>query len=144
MTITDAIAKALYECFGDNYEIYTENVEQGLKEPCFFIETVEKSGGQYLGGKYRRDSSFCIHYFPVSGEPGAECEEVVEKLFWLLECIPFQDGLIRGTDLCGKVDDSVLHFFVDYNRFILKLPDAESMGKVEIEVESKGKGEGNC
>lgn len=35
--ITDAISIALNGEFGDGYTNYTENVKQGLKEPCFFI-----------------------------------------------------------------------------------------------------------
>ena len=31
------IAIALNEEFGDDYEIYTEEIKQDLKEPCFFI-----------------------------------------------------------------------------------------------------------
>lgn len=30
------ISTALYKEFGDEYEIYQEEIRQGLKEPCFF------------------------------------------------------------------------------------------------------------
>lgn len=33
--IMDAVTRRLNELFGDGYEIYTDAVEQGLKEPCF-------------------------------------------------------------------------------------------------------------
>lgn len=32
--IIDAISTTIYAEFGDDYEIYTESIEQGLKEPC--------------------------------------------------------------------------------------------------------------
>ena len=35
--ILDAISNALNEEFGDEYEIYSEDIKQDLKEPCFFI-----------------------------------------------------------------------------------------------------------
>lgn len=35
--ITDAISIALNGEFGDGYTNYTENVKQGLKEPCFLF-----------------------------------------------------------------------------------------------------------
>ena len=35
--IVKGIAVQLNAVFGDGFEIYQNNVEQGLKEPCFFI-----------------------------------------------------------------------------------------------------------
>ena len=34
--IIKGISMALNAAFGDGYEIYQNDVEQGLKEPCFF------------------------------------------------------------------------------------------------------------
>ena len=36
--IVDGIVQAISAAYGEEYEIYTENVEQGLTEPCFLIE----------------------------------------------------------------------------------------------------------
>lgn len=33
--IIDGISISLNAEFGDDYKIYTESIEQGLKEPCF-------------------------------------------------------------------------------------------------------------
>lgn len=142
MSVMDAIVRALHWEFGDWCEIYPEEVKQGLKEPCFLIETVQQSGGLYRGQRYRRNASFCIHYFPESDEPEEECRGVMESLFWLLECIPFGDGMIRGTEMHGKTEDSVLNFFVDYNCFLLRTQEEEKMEHVEIVT--KGKGEDKC
>ena len=35
--IIKGISMALNAAFGDGYEIYQNDVEQGLKEPCFLI-----------------------------------------------------------------------------------------------------------
>ena len=35
--IIDGISVAINTEFGDDYEIYTESIEQGLEEPCFSI-----------------------------------------------------------------------------------------------------------
>lgn len=140
MTVTDAIVQALHREFGDGYEIYTENVEQGLREPCFLIETIETSGGQYRGIRHKRELSFCIHYFPVSQEPEEECNNMADRLIDLLEVIPFGDGKIRGTKMSGKVEDSVLNFLIEYNRFTIKAREGEKMKHVDIDV----KGENRC
>ena len=39
-SIIEAISIALNAEFGDDYTTYTEEQEQGLKEPCFFISTL--------------------------------------------------------------------------------------------------------
>ena len=36
--ILDAVTRKLNELFGDDYEIYTDPVKQGLTEPCFFVQ----------------------------------------------------------------------------------------------------------
>lgn len=140
MTVTDAIVQALHREFGDDYEIYTENVEQGLQEPCFLIETIETSGGQYRGIRHKRELSFCIHYFPASQEPEEECNGMADQLIDLLEIIPFGDGKIRGSGMKGKAEGGVLNFLIDYDRFTIRPSGEEKMEHVKIDV----KGESKC
>ena len=58
--------------FGDDYEIYTESVEQGLNEPCFSILCLNPTNEQFLGRRYFRKNQFCIHYFPKGEEKNKE------------------------------------------------------------------------
>ena len=39
--IIKGISMALNAAFGDGYEIYQNDVEQGLKEPCFLIAVLQ-------------------------------------------------------------------------------------------------------
>ena len=48
----------------EEYTIYTEDVEQGLEEPCFFIFSLKPSSKQLVGNRYDRKYPFDIHYFP--------------------------------------------------------------------------------
>lgn len=43
--IVKGIAVQLNAVFGDGFEIYQNNVEQGLKEPCFFIAVLQPEIG---------------------------------------------------------------------------------------------------
>lgn len=138
MTLVDAISEALNTEFGENYEIYTEDVEQELTTPCFLIETVETSGGQYLGRKQKRENSFCLHYFPDSAEASEECRQVSERLFELMELLPFGDGKIRGKNMKAKVEDDVLHFFVDYDRFMVGITETDMMTLMNVDIDMKG------
>lgn len=56
--IVDGIVQAISAAYGEEYEIYTENVEQGLTEPCFLIECINPSFEQFLGRRYHEKVPF--------------------------------------------------------------------------------------
>ncbi len=117
--IIDAISMALAKEFGERYEIYTENIEQGLKEPCFSIVCINPDISQFLGNRYKRKNLFCIHYFPESStDKRVEGFEVTEKVFSCLELIDFEGDKIRGTNFRVEIDEEVFHFFIDYDLFV--------------------------
>lgn len=121
--IIDAICLAISSNFGDETEIYTESVEQDLKEGSFLIVCLNPTNSRFLGDRYLRTNQFCIHYFPKTDKPNAECLEVLEELFDTLETIEVDGDLLRGTDMSNEMDDDVLHFFVNYDFFTLNRPD---------------------
>lgn len=106
--------------FGDNYEIFTESVEQGLKEPCFFIKCLKTTNSHYINNKYERIHLFCIQYFPSTSEKNYECNEVQERLNQCLEYIQVGEDLTRGTKMHGEMIDGILNFFINYDFYILK------------------------
>lgn len=117
--IIASISNALYSEFG--YENHMEQIKQGFKEPCFFIQCLNPNIRQFLGKRYFRQNQFCIQYFPKSNTDGnAECYSVAETLQFLLETIPVSDKYIRGTNMRYEVVDGVLNFFVNYDCFIYK------------------------
>lgn len=122
--IVDGICKALSDAFGDGYEIYTENVQQNLTEPCFLVKLVKPTQNQFFGKRYYRTQLFCIHYFPKSkDEPDAECFEVQDKLNDCLEYITVDGDLIRGTQMNSDITDDVLSFMVNYDMYVIKQPE---------------------
>lgn len=57
----------------------------------------------------------------------------------LLETIPYDSGLLRGTDMSYEVTDDILHFFVNYDFFVRKLEeDVPRMESVNSRVKVKG------
>lgn len=129
-SIIDAVAKALNGEFGDDYEIYGEQIEQGLKEPCFFVAIIEASVQPYPGNRYLRHNQLCIQYFPLSTAKNRECEDVAVRLEQCLECIALDDGYIRGTDMSHEVHDAVMSFFVNYNMFVTRINENEQMESI--------------
>lgn len=121
--LVESISMALMAGFGEAYTVYDDSVEQGLKEPCFFIQCLESTNNRYMGQRYFRTNQFCVQYFPKDREnPRRECEQTAERLYEVLECLTIYD---IQTQLWGKkmrhtVEDGVLNFFVNYDLFILK------------------------
>lgn len=119
-SIIDGICKALSEEFGDEYEIYTEEVQQDLTAPCFSVIMLKPSINQFLKNRYYRVNSFCIHYFPSSDEPLQEIRDIQERLMDCLEYITVAADTIRGTNMNSEISDDVLLFFVNYDMFVYK------------------------
>lgn len=125
--IISAISNAIYLEFGDEYEIYTENVEQGLEEPCFSIFCINPSIRHFFDKRYKTTNLFNILYFPKNSEPESEINDVRERLYNCLEYISDESDLLRGTDMNTQTIDGVLNFFVNYNFFIRKKIESDDM-----------------
>lgn len=136
--IIDGISISLNAEFGDDYKIYTESIEQGLKEPCFSIICVNPTNDLYLGKRYFRKNQFCIQYFPKGEDKYAECLDVAERMFDCLEVISVGDDLQRGTSMHGEVVDRVLHFFVNYDMFVYKVESTDAMEGIDLTSNVEG------
>ena len=85
-SIIKGISVAINTEFGDGYTIYTESIEQGLKEPCFFISCLNPTNKVFFGERYFRTNQMCIQYIPTKTRvEKEECNSVVEMLFNCLE-----------------------------------------------------------
>jgi hypothetical protein len=138
--IIDGICEALNTEFGDAYEIYTEDVQQNLTEPCFTVVLVKPSTKQFLGKRYYRTNLFCIHYFPQSKDNAkSESFDVQERLMDCLEYITVDGDVTRGTQMNGEMNDGVLSFFANYDMFVVKEVEGEpEMETLEHETSVKG------
>lgn len=129
--IIDAISISINAEFGDEYEIYTESIEQGLEEPCFSIFCLNPTNRLFMGKRYFRTNQFCIQYFPSTNDPKAECNSVLENLYSILELIEVDEDLVRGTNMKGEIVDGVLNFFINYNMFMYKTEEKIFMENVK-------------
>lgn len=142
--IIQAIAKALDDEFNaesNAYEIYNEEIKQGLKEPAFFIQSLNPSTDLFLGKRYLKHIHILIQYFPKSSDYQSECSDVGERLNWIVEWITCNgdDKPIRGSHMHYEVIDGVLNFFVDYEFFVRKVEIVNPMETLELkQIEKKG------
>ncbi|HBE9334530.1 TPA: hypothetical protein KNH13_002699 [Clostridioides difficile] len=130
--IIDGISIKLDKSFGNEYTIYSEDVEQGINEPCFFIVPINSSKASYPNARELKKNSFDVHYFPKSNDKSFEINEIAEMLLEELEYIEIDGDLVRGTNMNFEIIDNVLHFFVDYNYFTIKSNDTDKMDTVEL------------
>lgn len=140
--IMDAVTRRLDELFGDGYTIYTDGVEQGLEEPCFFVQFLEPSEKPMIGSRYYRQTDMCIQYMPEdTQQTSRELNRVSDILMNGMEYITLTDGnLLRGTGMKVRMEvrmeDGVLTFFVSYNMFVMKpKPQEEPMEGLEASTQ---------
>ncbi len=124
--IMDAVTRKLDALFPE-ITVYTNGVEQGLIEPCFFVGLLEPSEKPLLGHRYFRSTGVSIQYLPGEVEqPARELNRALDILIESMEYLSLADGsLMRGTKRSGEPRDGVLNFFVDYDRFGMRTGNTE-------------------
>lgn len=138
-SIIESISISLNAEFGDGYKNFVESVEQGLKEPCFFIFCLNPTNELFLGKRYFRQNQFCIQFFPQNKDQAKqECNSVAERLYLCLEELTVSGDLVRGTKMKYEVVDGVLNFFVNYDMFVYKVVENTPMEEIEENVSVKG------
>lgn len=135
--IVDGISKALNQEFGDEYEIYQNNVLQGLDEPCFFIAVLEPSKDQLLQNRFLQRNPFDVHYFPVDPDDNRDMQGTAERMLDCLEWI-IPEEPIRGTEIRWQIEDGVLHFFVSYNVVRNRMIQKDLMQEITQNITTEG------
>ena len=124
----EAIIKTLHNAFS-TYKIYTENVEQGLKTPCFSILPLKVSGNRHLQNRHKHTHQFMVQYFPKGKDTYAECSMMLPNLLLLLADV----GNYHAIKLSGEIVDGVLHFEAVYTDFIdVDVDDSEDMAEYNL------------
>lgn len=111
-----AIADRLAEIFGDDVPIYAENVPQGLKTGCFYINCINHTQNIMTFGK-RKMTDFDVMYLPAEGSLSAE-SEINEALVYLTDeftQLEVNGKIFKGTDVSVQKTDGVLHYFISFD-----------------------------
>ena len=103
----------------DQYDVYTESIEQGFEEPCFAIHQLTADITPYPNYRTEIVQHFDVRFFPPETRPREQCRAVAETLTFLLR----QLSSLRGTNLNWEITDDVLHFFVSYRQFVREIPE---------------------
>lgn len=135
--VLDGICLAIHKNFAD-CDIYTENVEQGLREPCFLITAISPKYKPYIGNRYLFTMSVGVQYFPKSdNEKRQECNKVTEELIEILDIIEILGDKTRMKEFDSSYQDEVLTFIADFSIFCYKIDedDYELMENCDIYFE---------
>lgn len=130
--IVDGICLAINAEFGDDFKIYTEKIEQGLDEPCFYVQRLNHGSDLFLHDRYMRTNQFAIQYFPATEDAQSECADVADRLFLCLDVVGLDDGSVRGSQMESIIEDSVLTVTVNYNFFVDRQNAVNYMEDIEI------------
>lgn len=129
--IVDGICLAINAEFGDDFKIYTERIEQGLDEPCFYVKRLNHGSNLFLHDRYTRTNQFAIQYFPSTDDAQSECADVSDRLFICLDVVDLGDGSIRVSQMESIIEDSVLTVTVNYNFFVDVHTDVSYMEDID-------------
>lgn len=123
-----AVCIAINTEFGDSYEIYTETIEQGLQEPCFFVQCINPSISKEMTNRKLNSLLFMVQYFPESNTDAyAEINDVIERLYSCLASIDYKGVTVEGSDIDKNVNDKVLNFNITYDFHTVITSDDEKM-----------------
>ena len=131
--ILKGLAKALRDEFGESFNIYLSEVEQGLIEPCFFIMVLNPDVKQVLGRRYVLNCPVSVQF--ISGEDREVINAQGSRLFNCLELISVSGDLARGRNMSYSINEGILTFTVTYNIYFYKKQSEEFMEKLKQETE---------
>jgi hypothetical protein len=83
--IIKGVSMKLNATFGAGYKIYQNDVEQGFKEPCFFIAVLKPDISPLQKNRFMNRNPLDIHYFPTSGRNNAELFTMAENFLTVLD-----------------------------------------------------------
>jgi hypothetical protein len=137
--IIKGIAVGIKNEFGDDSTIYTEQVEQGFKTPCFFIEAKSPERKKISIKRYCDIYHFDICYFPSMGMKNSKCHGVGMRLFDAMEKITLLDGsVMMGKDTSYDIVDKTLHFKVSFKAIFQEVEDkVDIMENIETHIKEK-------
>ena len=98
--IIKGVSMKLNATFGAGYKIYQNDVEQGFKEPCFFIAVLKPDISPLQKNRFMNRNPLDVHYFPTSGRNNTELFTVAGDL---MECLEFSNGwLLEVPSPCQR------------------------------------------
>lgn len=126
-SIIKGITNAIYQEFGDDYEIYTEEVEQGLEEPCFFVYCINPQSDIFLDRRRVNSHQFAVQYIAKGPNKKAEINGVFSRLNTVVEFIYVNGDKMMASNVASNIEGGVLTITLSYKYFSYKKEEAYVM-----------------
>ena len=136
-SIIEGITNAIYREFGNNYEIYTEEVEQGLQEPCFFVYCINPQNRIFLGRRRVITDQLAIQYIAKGPDKKKEINDVFDRLNSAIEFIQVENIRLMVMDVTTNIGDGVLTVNPTYKFFVNEKESGDVMEEQKINQEVK-------
>ena len=131
----DALILGLNEIFGDEYTYYPENIGQGMKLPCFFVQYINGNEDLLVGQRYSSKSHFVIHGHVLDDENKKKSLNDMASLLYSLEYIKLRNGdLLRLENREIKIEDNEVFFYCDINVHLIKKKAEEIINMQNINM----------
>lgn len=130
----DGVVAALLDHFP--YPVYDERVMQGMDTPSFYVHCIQPKQERYRGRRLLVEQLIEVVFFPADYRTN---NNVLEKLFTILEVIHAGDDLIRGTNPQVNVnnEDGTIVFTMMYRYFAHEIVEETPMNTLETNFHGK-------
>lgn len=130
MNISDietAITRKLRQDFGSGYKLYTDEVPQNFKEPCFFVQFLNLEQFDRLGNQWQINTLFNVQYF------GPKARNFTLEVQQALNIVELLNGqYMRSTSKNSEVVDGISHNFMNFNFTLIEVEAKEFMDSIQI------------
>ena len=114
--IKNGIADAIRKEFGDEYSIYADSVEQGVKKPCFFILNRKCVFDRLLGKRAAVTYRYGIEVYEDDRE---KLEKVLMRLFAAMDMISTAEGKMFGRNMSFSIEKGKGIFEADFRCVVM-------------------------
>lgn len=151
--IRGSIIYQLREAFGDSYEYYDEEIEQGFKRPSFHVSRIDLiSRKGYTGNEHRlvdNTYKYVIKYFTNEKSKVKDINDKIDKLrdiFSYLNIVNIKDKKVyskpnRINDITVTVSDDVLLFQIGFPIRTVQYLKVDKVKSLEQHIINKEKEE---
>lgn len=128
--LLEGAAQSVRAVLGENVEIYLGRAEQGVSEPCVFLEAEEGERRPLPFGREELSCHVTARFLPETGDTDAP-RAALEELTRSLAVVPLPGGgSLRGTQISGKVEDGRAEASARYALVLSERETGETMDAV--------------
>lgn len=141
--IIDGLSLWLNNLFGEDYEIYDTNVEQGLKEPCFLITAHNVTSNRFLNRREKRIIPITVQFFAVKdNNEKPALRNTADKIMDNIHIIELESGcsvLVNSKEY--NITDDILNINLTFGLMMNAEYQSDCFENLNVNAERKGNDE---